>query len=448
MRKRGAVDRDRLIERGLSPGEAARKLALLERTRAALGAAHDPDVRDYWVPGRIEVLGKHTDYAGGRSLLCATERGFVVSVRPRDDDRVLVTDVVADVHGEFYVSPDQPVRTHWHNYPATVVRRLARNFAGPLAGVEMAFGSDLQRSSGLSSSTALVLSVFVALADRNRLDTRPEFAANIRRLEDLAGYLGAVENGRSFGTLAGDDTGVGTRGGSQDHTAILCSRPGRLVGYRFGPVARETEVALPVGHTFVIASSGVAASKTGAARERYNRGPAMVAALLDRWREATGDQADTLGELHDRDARALERLRALIARRPHGGFAREDLLGRLDQFMRETLVFVPDAAGALADGDLTRFGALVDQSQASAEHGLGNQVPETMALARSARELGAAAASAFGAGFGGSVWALVATPELDRFIEVWRDTYARAFPDVAARADYFTTGAGPALLRL
>jgi galactokinase len=448
MRTRGGIDRDRLIERGLSASEAARKLALIERTRAALDAADDPDVRHYWVPGRIEVLGKHTDYAGGRSLLCATERGFVVSVRARDDERVLVTDVVANVQGEFVVSPDQPARTHWCNYPATVARRLARNFAGPLAGAEIAFGSDLPRSSGLSSSTALVLAIYCALADRNRLDSRPEYAANVARLEDLAGYLGAVETGRTFGTHVGDNTGVGTRGGSQDHTAILCSRAGHLVGYRFGPVEREREVALPAGHTFVIASSGVAASKTGAARERYNRGPAMVAALLDRWREATGEDAATLGELHRRDGRALERLRALVARRPHGGFAREDLLGRLDQFVRETQVFVPDATSALAEGDLTRFGALVDQSQAGAEHGLRNQVPETIALARLARELGAAAASAFGAGFGGSVWALVATPKLERFTAAWRDAYVRAFPATAALANFFSTAAGPALLRL
>ena len=56
---------------------------------------------------------------------------------------------------------------------------------------------------------------------------------------------------------------------------------------------------------------------------------------------------------------------------------------------------------------MAAFGDLVDRSQQLAERRLGNQVPETIELARSARELGARAASAFGAGFGGSVWALV-----------------------------------------
>lgn len=446
MTTRAASDRDRFVERGLSPAEAERKSDLLARTRAALDGAAPHAVASYWVPGRIEVLGKHTDYAGGRSLLCATERGFVVSARPRDDDRLIVTDVVNDAHGEFIVSPDQPARTHWHNYPATVARRLARNFGSALRGVDLAFGSDLPRASGLSSSTALIIGVFAALADRNRLDTHAAYLANIRREEDLAGYLGTVENGRTFGTLEGD-SGVGTRGGSQDHTAILCSRPGRLVRYRFGPVEREGEITAPEGCTFVVASSGVAASKTGAARERYNRGAAMVAALLDRWREATGQEADTLGGLHRRDGAALDRLRALVAQ-PHGGFSPEELTGRLDQFAREALVFVPDAAIALATGDLTRFGTLVDQSQAAAEHGLRNQVPETISLARLARELGAVAASAFGAGFGGSVWALVANAELERFIADWGARYAREHPEPAARAELFSTRAGPAFLRL
>ncbi len=50
---------------------------------------------------------------------------------------------------------------------------------------------------------------------------------------------------------------------------------------------------------------------------------------------------------------------------------------------------------------------MAERSQEAAERWLGNQIPETIALARLARHVGATAASAFGAGFGGSVWALV-----------------------------------------
>ena len=84
--------------------------------------------------------------------------------------------------------------------------------------------------------------------------------------------------------------------------------------------------------------------------------------------------------------------------------------------MLESRTIVPGAGDALRDGDLTRFGALVDRSQEAAGAWLGNQVPETACLAREARRLGAAAASAFGAGFGGSVWALVAEDACGEFL--------------------------------
>ena len=67
----------RLIELGVSEQEAEAKAALFERADRALDKVHAESHRwSIWVPGRIEVLGKHTDYAGGRSLVCALERGF------------------------------------------------------------------------------------------------------------------------------------------------------------------------------------------------------------------------------------------------------------------------------------------------------------------------------------------------------------------------------------
>ena len=70
---------ERLLEAGLSRAEAECKADLFQRCeivlRQRLAGSGNAPVRCY-VPGRIEVLGKHTDYAGGRSLLCALERGI------------------------------------------------------------------------------------------------------------------------------------------------------------------------------------------------------------------------------------------------------------------------------------------------------------------------------------------------------------------------------------
>ena len=67
----------------MSPGT---KAALVDRAAAALesiGAVRSPAWTTWFVPGRLEVLGKHTDYAGGRSVICALERGFAFVAIPR-----------------------------------------------------------------------------------------------------------------------------------------------------------------------------------------------------------------------------------------------------------------------------------------------------------------------------------------------------------------------------
>ena len=394
------------------------------------------------MPGRIEFLGKHTDYAGGRSLLCATERGLAVVAAPRDDERVLVHDACSGERVEGSLSTDVAVPVgHWSNYPLTVCRRVARNFRGPLHGVDVAFASDLPQAAGLSSSSALIVGTFSALAAANELPARPEYRDAILSAEDLAGYLAAVENGQSFRGLAGD-RGVGTSGGSQDHTALLCARPGRLVQYSFAPVRFEREIAFPRDHVFVVAVSGVVAAKTGSAREQYNRAAERAAAALGAWREFSGSTATTLAAALDELPDGMERFAAAIEQCGDSEFSPRSLVQRVEH-LRAELEIIAAAGDALERGELGQLGALVDESQANAEWLLGNQVAETITLTHLARELGAVAASAFGAGFGGSVYALVRASEADELRGRWAETYGKRFPDCAVNAQFFVTGPGP-----
>src|SRR5206468_6712898 len=118
------------------------------------------------------------------------------------------------------------------------------------------------------------------------------------------------------------------------------------------------------------------------------------------WRAATGRADPTLAAALASRPGAHAELGALADGRSPG------LRARLEQFLAECGEIIPGAGDALLRGDLDALGDLVDRSQAGAERGLGNQIAETIHLQRSARRLGAAAASAFGAGFGGSVWAM------------------------------------------
>lgn len=447
---------------GLSSPQASVKARLFTKAAEVLRATHvSSDQLHYWfVPGRIEFLGKHTDYAGGRSLICALERGFCVASSARDDDIVRLTDARRLDHVQFNLSPGlTPRPNHWSNYPITVASRLAQNFSsvsgrrfgcssGPsLRGADIAFISDLPPAAGLSSSSALIIAIFCVLARVNALDRSDEYNSNIRNREDLAGYLGTVENGQDFGSFAGSK-GVGTFGGSQDHTAILCCSPGRLSQYAFCPVRYEQSIVLPGEYVFVIGVSGVAADKTGEARDKYNRVSLMAAEVLAIWNLATGRADSTLMAAATSSADAPGRLRQVLRGSTSSSFSPLELLNRFDQFLRECFEIVPAVAQALAVGDVDRIGPLIDLSQEGAERCLGNQIPETIALTRLARELGAPAASAFGAGFGGSVWAMVKSDYAETFLAEWSERYQSKFPHAAKTSAFFLTCAGPPMFEL
>jgi len=379
----------------------------------------------------------------------AAERGFSLVVSARSDPLVVVVDAVRREAAGFELAPGLVPRLgHWSNYPATVARRIARNFPGAGCGATIALASDLPQAAGMSSSSAFIVATFLALAEANGLAARQEYQDNVHDRTDLAGYLATVENGQTFGTLRGD-RGVGTFGGSEDHTAILCARPGQISQYAYCPVRFQRTIPLPPGHTFAVGTSGVVAEKTGAAREKYNAASHLAARLSELWRRATGREDPHLAALVASGPDAAERLRELVrAAEGESPDRRDALIRRLGHFVVENEEVLPAAGEALARGDLGQFGALVDVSQRAAEELLGNQVPETSYLASSARSLGAAAASAFGAGFGGGVWALVETAGADDFLRAWAESYRRRLPEHADRCDFLLTGAGPAAIQV
>ncbi len=431
-----------LEEAGLGGAAASDRAERLARLMATLALERkDAEAWDAWyVPGRIEVLGKHTDYGGGRSLICAAERGFDVVSAPRTDARLTLTDLgrgvslVLDADGPW---PD----VSWATYPLTVLRRLSLNFPERTRGLDLVFESDLSSAAGMSSSSALMIAVLLALVRANRLESTAAWSENIHNsTEDLAAYAATIENGRSFRGLSGEG-GVGTEGGSEDHTAILCSEPSRLGQYAFCPTRRERSIAFPPGLVFAIGVSGVAARKTGQARDDYNRASRNAARVLEQWQAATGRHDESLAAAVASANDAPGHLRQLLD-------GDQELVDRFDQFLEESTRLVPDAAGQLEAGDLAGFGRSVARSQELAEDLLRNQVPETVALVRAACDHGALAASAFGAGFGGSVWALVDQANAHAFLDRWQNAYRTACPAAAARSRFFLTRPGPAVVRL
>ncbi len=448
-----AVSRDKLLAAGLTGAEADAKADYFARGAARLlagGADADTPTVAVYVPGRLEILGKHTDYGGGRSLVAAAGRGVCMVATGRTDAAVRAAAMNLDEDHAFTISPELHTQAgHWANYLKTVARRVARNFPGELRGVDLAFGGDVPSAAGMSSSSTLVTGFFLVLDAVNGLAGRPEYTREIDETTSLAEYLGTVENGQSYGSLVGD-RGVGTFGGSEDHVAMLCSQSGQLSQYSYCPVRLEQAVALPAGYTFAVAACGVTAEKTGQAMADYNRASQMASAVTAAWNAATDTASPNLATiLRDPDLpNAADRLRRVVAGVADGPWTSEQLGARLEHFIAESEEILPAAADGLLADDLDAFGKQVDRSQQLAGSLLGNQIPETIYLAAAARQCGAAAASAFGAGFGGSVWALVSADAVDAFLDKWHGRYADRYPGPAAHASFFATQAGPAAFRL
>lgn len=437
---------NRLVEAGHAEATARRLASHVARAHEALGkATEEASSVAFFVPGRIEVLGKHTDYAGGSSLTCATERGFCMVATPGTDRTLRIIRAATGESVEVEVSRGvEPPAGHWANYPLTVVRRVARNFGPELRGGSIAFASTLPPAAGMSSSSAMIVGFFLALQALNDLSGRRRYQAHLNTPEAVAQYLGAVESGQPFGPLAAQD-GVGTFGGSEDHTAILCSAPGELRRFSYCPVQFEQAVTLPDTFRFVVGVSGVKAEKTGAARERYNRASRRARAAIDAWRNVTGRDDPHLGAAMASSDFTFEAMRDAL----HASMEdAEPFIQRAQHFYVENQEILPAAVDALRTEDWAAFGTQVERSQHAAEELLENQVPETQFLARAARHHGAVAASSFGAGFGGAVWALVDREDAEAFREAWAAAYADEFPGRAEAARFFIERPGPAAFAL
>jgi galactokinase len=450
---------------GSSAGLLSRPARLLE----ALAAARRPDpalpglvwscaaggagpVCAGFVPGRIEVLGRHTDYAGGRSLVCAIDRGFSFAARPTDDGMVRLREEDTEFEPvAFPLTPGiAPRAGHWANYPMTMARRLARNFGADraLRGVDIVFSSTMPVGSGMSGSSALMMMAFTAIALVNDLPRNPRFRAAIAGPVDLSMYLACAENGQSFRELDGD-RGVGTFGGSEDHAAILGGRAGRLSLFRFCPSVLLAEPAWPRSWRMVVAFSGVRAEKTREAMEKYNLVSRRAREAVAAYNRLNGTGLSTLREVVEHAAAASKGaagggaswLRALDASAEAG----LDLAGRVRQFIQADGPDMDGALAALKARDIGAFGGAINESHRGSKRGLWNIVPEVDWLASSALRLGAAGASGFGAGFGGSILAVTEAASAERFRERWRASYLRRHPARAAEAAFFIAEPRPGI---
>ena len=315
-------------------------------------------------PGRVNLIGEHTDYNGGPVLPLALERRTAV-LAAREDGWFLVSALDGVVRG---VEIEGPLRRDWTDYVVGVVRELRVLGAAP-AGARIAVASTVPAGAGLSSSAALTVAAAKALSllAGRRLTPAQLVEVAYRAEHDQVG----VACGRMDQTIAAH----AARG-----TALL-----------FETATGATQ-RVPFPDRVWIVETGVAHGLVGGALNQRRR---ECEQALARCREVW-PALPHLAELSTDDLRVVE------ARLP------PELAARARHVVTETLR-TRLAADALARGDHRQLGWLLLQGHESLRVDYGSTIPEADAIVELAVEQEAYGARLTGAGWGGAV--VVLAPE-------------------------------------
>jgi galactokinase len=304
-------------------------------------------------PGRVNLIGEHTDYNAGLALPFAIDRGVTVTAEPLAGTRFEVHALDLGEHDEF----ETPARVDgWRAFVRGAVAEL-RAAGHEVRPARLTIESDLEQGAGLSSSAALETALCLALLGSEPAD----------RVE-LAKLCSRIEN-----------EWVGAETGLLDQLASLCSEPGHAVRIDFASLAIDP-VALDLGGwTLITLDSGATHTHAGSG---YN----------ERRRECR-EACAALGIATLREAGEIDGLP-------------EPLRSRARHVITEN-ARVDATIAALRGGDLDEVGRLLDASHASLRDDYAASVPEVERTVERLKAGGAAGARMVGGGFGGAVLALL-----------------------------------------
>ncbi len=324
-------------------------------------------------PGRVNLIGEHTDYNDGFALPLAIEQGCTAHVAARADGRLYVESAQEDRPLDIALDEVEPVRvTGWSAYAAGVVRPL-RDRGALSNGVTISIDSDVPVGAGLSSSAAVVCSVATALDEALGLQ---------QSVDELIALTRSAEN--DF---------VGAPTGGMDQLASLCSQAGTVLLCDMQTLStRHVPMALDIAGLALLvidsrAAHGHAGGEYGDRRAACQRAAQLLgvdslravqddehAAVLARLAAAAGDDADLL----------VRRVRHVLTEN--------------DRTLR--------VAQLLEGGRIAEIGPLLTASHASMRDDYEITVAEVDIAVAAALDAGALGARMTGGGFGGCVIAL------------------------------------------
>jgi galactokinase len=314
-----------------------------------------------FAPGRVNLIGEHTDYNEGLALPFAIDAGVTVRAKATNDQRVVAVAFDLDERDCFMLGEEGPSPGSWRAFVRGVTAEMAA--AGlPVGGCLLEIEGTIPRGAGLSSSAALEVALCLALLALAGATPPPALA--------LARLCSRVENGW-----------VGAQTGLLDQLASLCGRADSALRIDFRTSAIEP-VALELGDwRLVTLDSG---EHHAHAESGYN----------DRRREcAEACRALEITSLRDLEPAMLDQLPPPLDARARHVFEENE---RVDA-----------AVSALVSHDIVALGRLLDASHASLRDLYEVSTPAVEATVERLRAAGAAGARMIGGGFGGHVLGLL-----------------------------------------
>ncbi|MDE2762657.1 MAG: galactokinase [Gemmatimonadota bacterium] len=352
-------------------------------------------------PGRVNLIGEHTDYNGLPVLPMAIDRAIRVDFRVSGEATVRL-DSPEDRFERCEFRLDDPIEAaaqgDWSNYVRAAALGLGEHGVELRRGIEGTVAGDVPIAAGLASSSALVVASALALLKANEVEIpRIELAALMARAERF----------------------VGLQGGGMDQAACLHGVAGHAMHIEFEPL-RVTPVAVPMWWRWVVASSLVRAEKSRGVLEAYNERAGQCREALEGLADGGGEAAGGGDGWETRDVRGggaagRPTYRDLVADHDLDGVlrrARDVLSPLLFRRFRHVVMEGPRVAlaeEAMRNGEMDRFGDLMVQSQDSLRDDYEASTAELDEMVEIALKAGATGARLTGAGFGGCIVALCET---------------------------------------
>ena len=380
------------------------------RHRQRFGASSEV----FRAPGRVNIIGEHTDYTGGLILPAAIDFATIAAISPRTDQQVNVYSENFNKQVSVDLKDFPANGSHqWSDYPVGVLWAL-REHGITTSGFNINIYGNVPLGSGLSSSASIeVATAFAVLSLTQAQIPREQIALLCQRAENM--YVGA-----NCGIM---DQFIACFG-AQDHAVLVDTRS-----------LSHTAVLIPLGVDLVICNSMVKHSHAGG---EYNTRRAEVDEGSKVLREAFPLLPQTDDTLRDT---TLDQLESMRSRMPENAFKRCRHIITENARVLETV-------SALEAGDLPRVGRLMAEAHASYRDDFGASVPEVEVLIEIAsRQPGLIGARLTGGGFGGCTVNLVQASHAAAFLTAMHDEYQR---QLGIDADMFhcraSEGAGRIIL--